>query len=292
MSLQHQKNALLTRRRFVKTAAGLSLIPFTASLLGCGSSSASSSNVDTEDSQSAGDDSALGGSTTFEGWAQGGTSAMVDDFPDDTLFETSSTCNVTLTGAQTEGPCYFQSDYLDDISYGKTGLPMMLCLQLIDENCNPLAGYEIEVWHCDVEGVYSGDTSDSADSSRFSSGFCTGGDEEALNATWFRGVAVTDASGRVNIKSCFPGWYSSRAIHIHFRIRRNNYDQLVSQFGFSDSFCQTICGNHADYQHRGEPDTLLGRDTVFGSDYNNYLFDIAQNSDGSLLAYKRIIIGQ
>ena len=30
----------------------------------------------------------------------------------------------------------FQSNYLDDISYEQTGLPMMLCLQLIDEACN------------------------------------------------------------------------------------------------------------------------------------------------------------
>ena len=141
-----------------------------------------------------------------------------------------------------------------------------------------------------LDGVYSGDTSDSADARGFNSAFCTGNEADALRAKWFRGIAVTDASGRINLKSCFPGWYSSRAIHIHFRIRRNNTDQLVSQFGFSDSFCQDICTNHPDYSHRGEPDTLLGQDTVFGSDYNEYTFSVSQNEDGSLLAYKRIII--
>ncbi|MCP3861793.1 MAG: hypothetical protein GY923_04850 [Aestuariibacter sp.] len=70
------------------------------------------------------------------------------------MFENSSTCSVELTEALTEGPCYFDSEYRDDISEGQTGLPMMLCLQLVDANCNPLSGYEIEVWHCDVEGIY------------------------------------------------------------------------------------------------------------------------------------------
>ncbi len=282
----------LKRRRFMKTAVGLTLAPIAIGLWGCGGSNSASDSSTTSNSSSSNNntDSNAEPEEDFDGWPSGGTSAMTSDFPDDSLFDTASVCSVALTGSQTEGPCYFQSDYLDDISYEQTGLPMMLCLQLIDEACNPLSGYEIEVWHCDVDGVYSGDTSDSADASGFNSAFCTGNEVDALSAKWFRGIAVTDASGRINLKSCFPGWYSSRAIHIHFRIRRNNTDQLVSQFGFSDSFCQDICTNHPDYSHRGEPDTLLGQDTVFGSDYNEYTFSVSQNEDGSLLAYKRIII--
>ena len=104
------------------------------------------------------------------------------------------------------------------------------------------------------------------------------------------GVAVTDSGGRVNFASCFPGWYPSRAIHIHFWVKSNNNDQLVSQFDFSDQFCQSICTTHIDYATRGQPATLLATDTVFGDDYDQYLFDTQQNSDGSLLAYKRIVI--
>ena len=292
MTLERDNKTTLKRRRFIKTAAGLTLAPIAIGLWGCGSSDSNSTTSDTNGSTGSDDSTDNGSDTSTDGWASGGTASMVSDYPDDSLFESSSVCSVALTGAQTEGPCYFQSDYLDDISEEQTGLPMMLCLQLIDESCNPLSGYEIEVWHCDVDGIYSGDTSDSADSSNFNSSFCTDNESDALSAKWFRGIAVTDSSGRVNLKSCFPGWYSSRAIHIHFRIRRNNNDQLISQFGFTDAFCQDICTNHVDYSHHGEPDTLLGQDTVFGSDYNDYLFDIEQNEDGSLLAYKRIIISE
>ncbi|MDM7960935.1 MAG: hypothetical protein QUV19_01895 [Alteromonas macleodii] len=70
----------------------------------------------------------------------------------------------------------------------------------------------------------------------------------------------------------------------------NNLGLIPEYLRYSDSFCQDICTNHPDYSHRGEPDTLLGQDTVFGSDFNEYTFSVSQNEDGSLLAYKRIII--
>ena len=282
---------LVNRRTIIKAVAGVSAIPLVFSFMGCGgSSSDSSSNFNTGTSDDTSDDVSDDIADTTDGWASGGTSSMTDDFPDDSLFDDTSACSITLTQALTEGPCYFQSEYLDDISDEQTGLPMMLCLQLVDESCAPLSGYEIEVWHCDVDGIYSGDTSSSADSSNFNTSFCTGNDSDALQSQWFRGIAVTDASGRINLKSCFPGWYSSRAIHIHFRIKQNNSDELISQFGFSDTFVQDICVNHTDYEHRGAPDTLLGSDTVFSSDSDSYLFNTAQNSDGSLLAYKRIML--
>ncbi|MDW6002342.1 dioxygenase family protein [Vibrio mangrovi] len=223
-------------------------------------------------------------------WASGGTASMTADFPEDSIFETGQTCSVALTEALTMGPCYFTGNYQEDISEGQTGLPMMLCLQLIDQNCQPLAGYEVEVWHCNVDGLYSGDTTGSSDSSSFFRSYCTENDEEALASKWFRGTLVTDSSGRVNFRSCFPGWYASRAIHIHFKINKNNTRELVSQCGFDDDFCTTICTTHVDYVNRGEPDTLFRNDSIFTDGNTDQLFNYRQNNDGSLLVYKRIIV--
>lgn len=289
---------LQRRRLLVKSAAGITILTPTFLFLGCGGSATAPATVASSGSTSAstgsgssGDSGTSSGGTveTTTNWATGGTSSITESFPDDSLFETGSACNVELTPSLTEGPCYFDSEYRDDISEEQTGLPMMLCLQLVDSNCNPLSGYEIEVWHCDVQGIYSGDTSDSSDRNGFSSSFCTGNDSEALQAKWFRGIAVTDTSGRVNFYSCFPGWYSSRAIHVHFRVKNNSNDQLISQFGFVDEFVDAICTTHAYYSGRGEPDTHNSRDTVFNGDEDE-LFNLAQNADGSLLAWKRIII--
>ena len=285
---------LQRRRMLVKSAAGITILAPTFFFMGCNSSSTSpsadSTTTESSSGSNTGGSSSSGGSVeTTTDWASGGTVSITESFPDDSLFDTGSSCSVELTESLTEGPCYFDSDYRDDISEQQTGLPMMLCLQLVDSDCNPLSGYEIEVWHCDVEGIYSGDSSDSVYGNGFNSSFCTGNDSAALAAKWFRGIAVTDASGRVNFYSCFPGWYSSRAIHIHFRVKSNNSDQLISQFGFDDDFVDTICSTHPDYLSRGEPDTHISRDTVFDGDEDE-LFNIAQNTDGSLLAWKRIII--
>jgi protocatechuate 3,4-dioxygenase beta subunit len=220
---------------------------------------------------------------------------IVVDYPDDSLFATAASCTLALTEATTEGPCYFGVSQTEDISSGRNGLPMMLCLQLVDRSCNPLEGYLIEVWHCDRAGVYSGDTSDSDDVSTFAGSFCTGGDSAAEASTWFRGELTTDSSGRINLKSCFPGWYRGRTIHIHFRVRLEygGSDYVVSQFCFDDAFAEEICTTHEMYIDRGVQDTPLssGSDTVFpATGYNDYLLNTEQNADGTLLAYKRIMI--
>ncbi|MFS1701954.1 intradiol ring-cleavage dioxygenase [Alteromonas sp. AMM-1] len=294
-------NQITQRRKVIRTLLGAAMATPVLSLIGCGGASTSTASTSASAATSTGSTGSSGGTTSGSGttssgvttttdWLSGGTSSMTENFPDDSLFESSSTCSVELTQTLTEGPCYFDSEYRDDISEGQTGLPMMLCLQLVDANCNPLSGYEIEVWHCDVDGIYSGDTSDSSDANGFSSSFCTGNDRDALAAKWFRGIKVTDSAGRVNFSSCFPGWYSSRVIHIHFRVKSNNNDEVVSQFAFSDDFVDAICTSHTDYSSRGEPDTHLSGDTVFRSSDEAFLFDLQQNADGSLLAYKRIVI--
>lgn len=283
-----------SRRRFIKgLGLGLASIPLIG-LVACGSSSDNTETATSSGSGSSDNGGTSGGSTsgTSTNWATGGTAAMTANFPDDSLFALGTACTVALTKNLTEGPCYFTADTLDDISDAQNGLPMQLCLRVIDASCNPLSGLEVEVWHCDVEGIYSGDTSGSSDSSGFSSSFCTGNNSEALGSKWFRGTQITDSNGRVNFKSCFPGWYSGRTIHIHFRVRNNNNDEVVSQCCFPDTFTAEICTTHADYSSRGIQDTTLsaGRDTVFGSSYDEFLFDYQQNSDGSLLAYKTIQI--
>ncbi|MCG8312058.1 MAG: hypothetical protein MI976_02480 [Pseudomonadales bacterium] len=257
------------------------------SLTGCGA------DLTEEDDTDGNDTSTNDGSTTVEAsvaWATGTTDLITVGYPDDSIFEASSLCTVSLTGTTTEGPCYFSVDESEDISEGLSGLPMQLCLQVIDEACNPLEGFVVEVWHCDTGGVYSADTSGSDDSSRFAGNFCTGGDNEAENSQWYRGELTTNSSGRVNFRTCFPGWYSGRTIHIHFRVRNGSYDSVVSQFCFDDGFCEEICTTHDEYSARGSQDTTLssGRDTVFGSDYADYQMNLEQNSDGTLLAYKVI----
>ena len=289
------KPELYTRRKMLKTlGVSVAAVPMLA-FLGCNSDTVSSTDTTSDTDTSTGTDTSTdtGDTTTTNDseYVSGTTALITDDFPDDSIFETSTACVLALTKATTEGPCYFQADSDEDISDGLTGLPMMLCLQLIDSDCNPLANYEISVWHCDTRGIYSGDTSSSSDSSRFAGDFCTDGDTEAEGSTWYRGSLITDSSGRVNFKTHFPGWYSGRTIHIHFKVSNNNNDYVISQFCFTDAFAKEICTTHSEYKSRGEQDTILAsNDNVFGSDYEQFILNTAQNSDGTLLAYHTIQI--
>lgn len=70
--------------------------------------------------------------------------------------------------------------------------------------CAALSGAIVDVWHCDAAGVYS-DVSDT--------GFRTVGQK------FLRGYQATDSNGAASFTTIFPGWYSGRAVHIHYKIR-------------------------------------------------------------------------
>lgn len=274
----------LSRRKLI-VSMGLTAVSMPLlGVVGCGGSSVS--NNSNANDPSTGVIPELIKTTT---WATGGTQSMTAEFPQDALFQKASMCHLAVTGALMEGPCYFKvAGNQADISEGLSGLPMQLCLQVIDENCQPLANAEVEVWHCDIAGVYSADSEKSTDNSRFAVDFCSGGNEQAKSAQWFRGSLITDKAGRVNFKSCLPGWYPGRCIHIHFRVKHQGRKTLVSQLAFSDALADEIYTQHPDYKHRGKQDTPVKTDDVFDGDFMPYLLDTKQNPDGSLLAYKAI----
>ncbi len=225
-------------------------------------------------------------------WASGGTDLIVVDVPDDDIFGNNDDCRLALIDATTLGPCYFEDVTAEDISTGETGLPMQLCLQFVNEDCEPLEGYRVEVWHCDKKGLYSGDTSESANAEGFANAFCTSGDADAGQSTWFRGMLVTNARGRVNFSRCFPGWYPGRTMLFHFRVTSaDGTEAIISQLCFTDELALEICTTHPLYVERGEQDTPFAQDSVFpGGGPAMFLLESERSSDDTLLAWKRIRI--
>jgi protocatechuate 3,4-dioxygenase beta subunit len=140
--------------------------------------------------------------------------------------------------AETEGPYFVdeklnRSDIRTDPLNGKVspGSPLLLgfAISRVTKNgCTPLAGAQVDVWHCDAAGVYS----DAKDPS-----FTTTGHK------YLRGYQVTDAAGRVGFKTIYPGWYEGRAVHIHFKIRTpasSRAHEFTSQIYFDDSFTDRV----------------------------------------------------
>lgn len=288
----------MPRRRFV---GGLMAGSAAALLVACSNeasqSSASTTSPDGDDAREGTTSSTAASNPESSvpdsgGWLVGGTDLISVDFPDDSLFDEADLCSVALSTATGRGPCYFAIDTGEDISEGLIGLPMQLCLQVVDANCDPVEGLTVEVWHSDIAGNYSGDSSASSNDDDFATELCTNGNEEATNSTWFRGQLTTNASGRVNFKTCFPGWYPGRSWHVHLAISDSSGSRLVSQLGIADGFATEIFTTHELYRDRGDQDTPLqdGSDVVFDSSESESLLRAQQNTDGSLLAYAAIQI--
>jgi protocatechuate 3,4-dioxygenase beta subunit len=213
-------------------------------------------------------------------WATGGTAAMSGSYPDPFATSLGSAC--ALTCAATLGPCYAETVERKDISEGQPGLPVRMVLMVVDEACLPIAGATVDVWHCGPTGLYSGD--DASD-------MCTGGDEGARAARWFRGVQTTDARGRVEFDTCFPGWYSSRTIHVHFTVRVGETEFVTSQLVFDDALDDEIVASQPIYKDRGARDTLNTNDNVVGqAAIADYTFQTQRMADGAMLAWKALVL--
>jgi protocatechuate 3,4-dioxygenase beta subunit len=178
---------------------------------------------------------------------------------------------------ETEGP-YFVDEKLDrsdirsDPSDGslKEGLPLQLRFRVsqVKNNCAPLAGATVDVWHCDALGVYS-DASDP--------GFNTRGKK------FLRGYQVTDADGLVQFTTIYPGWYPGRTVHIHFKIRAGAgtgsvYD-FTSQLFFEDAITDTVLAQ-PPYAARGERTLRNGGDGIFQNGGDQLLLDLVPVAEG------------
>ena len=82
------------------------------------------------------------------------------------------------------------------------GVPLTIRLTIQDaaNNCAPLTGAAVYLWHCDQAGNYS----------LYS--------QAAASENYLRGVQATDGSGVATFKSIFPACYSGRWPHIHFEV--------------------------------------------------------------------------
>ncbi len=174
------------------------------------------------------------------------------------------TC-VATTPTVTEGPYWvdeklFRSDIRTDPSTGvaRAGVPLTLTINvqnLTGGACSTLEGAYVDIWHCDAKGIYS-------DEGTYNPGGGTG----QVNTTgqkFLRGYQITDANGQVKFTTIYPGWYSGRTIHIHFRVRTYNGSTVLSNFVSQIFFDETV--NNTVLAQSSYSRTT-GRDTTNASD--------------------------
>lgn len=179
-----------------------------------------------------------------------------------------------------EGPYFIdrqldRSDIRSDPSTGAVppGVPLTLGFtvsQLGRGVCAPLQGAIVDVWHCDAGGEYSG-----FDDRRV--GFDTRG------KTFLRGHQTTDAEGGARFTTIYPGWYAGRAVHIHFKIRKNAAQgqayEFTSQLFFDEALNDQV---HArpPYAAKGRRDTRNEGDQFFKGGGDQLVLALAPRGDG------------
>jgi len=150
---------------------------------------------------------------------------------------------------QTEGPFYLDLDTLRaDITEGRPGLPLELELSILGATCEPLANATVDVWHCDVDGIYSGYPGQLG-------GLDTSGQK------FFRGSQVTGTDGKVTFRTVYPGWYPGRTTHIHFKVHPTSTTEATSQMYFPEDVTAEVYAS-APYVAHGQKDTTNTSDGV------------------------------
>ena len=110
----------------------------------------------------------------------------------------------------------------------ESGTPLVLSGQVRDIDGTPLAGAEVDIWHADAEGFYSGFAPHVPDGN-------------------LRGLVITDAEGRYVIDTIQPaayqiphdgptgklieaaGWHPWRPAHLHLQVRAEGHRTHTTQ---------------------------------------------------------------
>jgi protocatechuate 3,4-dioxygenase beta subunit len=179
--------------------------------------------------------------------------SIADAENDDSASGAPDEATCTLTPAQTEGPFFVETGLVrSDIREGKAGVELRLALRVVAaDGCTPIAGALVEVWHADADGAYSAfDTSQ-------------GNSADTAGETFLRGYQPTDADGRAEFVTVYPGWYPGRTPHIHLMVLVDERDVLTTQLYFPEAVTDEVY-EQAPYDTRGRRTTTNASDGVGG----------------------------
>ncbi len=187
-----------------------------------------------------------------------------------------------LSPAETAGPFPIKSPAelaRANIISDRQGVPLLISLNVVDqsENCKPLAGVFVDVWHCDAQGNYS----------QYGNQWMQKTDYR--DKSFLRGRQSTDVNGQVSFISIFPGWYPGRAPHIHIEIRDKNENSLhVTQIAFPEDVCDTV---YASEKYKIKSYTHNLDDNIFNNSIEGNMLDsITGNISDGYTLLKTIVV--
>jgi len=168
----------------------------------------------------------------------------------------STPASCAVTAEETAGPypdrigmIGNQAFFRQDITEGKSGLPLTLTLAIVNvrQNCAAIANASVEIWQCDASGNYSEYAQPGYD---------------GTGQTFLRGLQTTNASGQVSFRTIYPGWYMGRATHIHVQVFVNGTVVKTTQVAFPEAVSAAVYRTGV-YAAKGLNATSNASDNVF-----------------------------
>jgi protocatechuate 3,4-dioxygenase beta subunit len=162
---------------------------------------------------------------------------------------------------QLEGPYRRDTQPLRrDLVEDRQGAPLRLGLYLADADGQPLTDGEIEVWHCDAFGRYSGYPPPVDDGPPVNEANAPRV-EYLPDQTFLRGRQPPDAAGAVEFVTIYPGWYPGRTVHIHLMAHTTDRT-YTSQLYFPERITDAVF-ERTPYRDRPGRDTTNASDEIF-----------------------------
>ena len=173
--------------------------------------------------------------------------------------------------ALTEGPFFVEeglkrSDIRSDPGSGniEAGVPLALTFlvsRVGSGGCAPLSGVTVDIWHTNASGKYSDVQQEGTRGQKF-----------------LRGHQVTDRTGKATFTTIYPGWYSGRAVHIHFKMRQGQ-NEFTSQLFFDEALSDRVYAA-APYNTRRNARLSNARDNIFSNGGHQLLLDLKPSGKG------------
>jgi protocatechuate 3,4-dioxygenase beta subunit len=159
-----------------------------------------------------------------------------------------------LTPQSIEGPYYLDPRLVRaQIAEGRAGVPLRVDLRVIDgATCRPCERARVDIWHADAQGIYSG--------------YQGQGDKQDISTVgqnFLRGTQFTNSEGAVRFETIYPGWYTGRATHIHFKVLLDDRNVLTGQMYFPDAVNEFIYARVPAYASRLNPREVVNANDRF-----------------------------
>jgi protocatechuate 3,4-dioxygenase beta subunit len=176
-----------------------------------------------------------------------------------------------VTPAMTAGPFFVDEklnrsnllmDETDDAIVNAVPLKLVIgVFEVSGGMCKPLSGVQVDIWHANALGVYSDVAAGVVQS------------VDTRGKKFLRGYQLSDEQGIVRFETIYPGWYRSRAIHIHFKLRMLGSGagarEFISQMFFDETINSAVLAMGAYSDRTDERSVLNDDDHIYNGTATN-----------------------